>query len=72
MLPGRPISGGSVLYGQVQDAEKALALHFRMKIFFTWQQGLDIVVTLGHNLGNDLAGFVSGVGYQVFHGISGF
>jgi hypothetical protein len=24
MLPGRPISGGSVLSGQVQDAEKAL------------------------------------------------
>jgi hypothetical protein len=36
------------------------------------QQGLDIVVTLGHNLGKDLAGFVSGVGCQVFHGISGF
>jgi hypothetical protein len=35
-------------------------------------QGLDIVVTLGHNLGKDLAGFVSGVGCQVFHGISGF
>jgi hypothetical protein len=32
MLPGRPISGGSVLNGQVQDAEEALALHFRMKI----------------------------------------
>jgi hypothetical protein len=28
--------------------------------------------TLGHNLGKDLAGFVSGVGCQVFHGISGF
>jgi hypothetical protein len=34
MLPGRPISGGSVLNGQVQDAEGALALHFRMKIQF--------------------------------------
>jgi hypothetical protein len=37
MLPGRPISGGSVLNGQVQDAEEALALHFRnsrMKIQF--------------------------------------
>ena len=34
MLPGRPISGGSVLSGQVQDAEKALVLHFRMKIQF--------------------------------------
>jgi hypothetical protein len=33
---------------------------------------LDIVVILGHNLGKDLAGFVSGVGCQVFHGISGF
>jgi hypothetical protein len=32
MLPGRPISGGSVLNGQVQDAEEALALHFRKKI----------------------------------------
>jgi hypothetical protein len=31
-----------------------------------------IVVTLGHNLGKDLAGFVSGGGCQVFHGISGF
>jgi hypothetical protein len=41
-------------------------------VFFTGQQGLDIVVTLGHNLGKDLAGFVSGVGCQVFHGISGF
>jgi hypothetical protein len=29
-------------------------------------------VTLGHNLGKGLAGFVSGVGCQVFHGISGF
>jgi hypothetical protein len=28
--------------------------------------------TLGHNLGKDLAGFISGVGCQVFHGISGF
>jgi hypothetical protein len=36
------------------------------------QQGLDIVVTLGHNLDKALAGFVSGVGCQVFHGISGF
>ena len=34
MLPGRPISGGRVLNGQVQDAEEALALHFRMKIEF--------------------------------------
>jgi hypothetical protein len=34
MLPGTPISGGSVLNGQVQDAEEALALHFRMKIQF--------------------------------------
>jgi hypothetical protein len=34
MLPGRPISGGSVLNGQVHDAEEALALHFRMKIQF--------------------------------------
>jgi hypothetical protein len=34
MLPGRPINGGSVLNGQVQDAEDALALHFRMKIQF--------------------------------------
>jgi hypothetical protein len=33
---------------------------------------LEIVVTLGHNLGKGLAGFVSGVGCQVFHGISGF
>jgi hypothetical protein len=41
-------------------------------VFFTGQQDLDIVVTLGHNLGKDLAGFVSGVGCQVFHGISGF
>ena len=32
--PGRPISGGSVLNGQVQDAEEALALQFRMKIQF--------------------------------------
>jgi hypothetical protein len=31
---------------------------------------LDIVVTLGHNLGKYLAGFISGVGCQVFHGIS--
>jgi hypothetical protein len=30
---------------------------------------LDIVVTLGHNLCKDLAGFISGVGCQVFHGI---
>ena len=34
MLPGRPISGGSVLNGQVQDAEEALALHFRMNMQF--------------------------------------
>jgi hypothetical protein len=34
MLPGRLIGGGSVLNGQVQDAEEALALHFRMKIQF--------------------------------------
>jgi hypothetical protein len=34
-----------------------------------WQQGLDIVVILGHNLAKYLAGFVSGVGCQVFHGI---
>jgi hypothetical protein len=34
MLPGRPIGGGSVLNGQGQDAEEALALHFRMKIQF--------------------------------------
>jgi hypothetical protein len=32
MLPRRSISGGSVLNCQVQDAEEALALHFRMKI----------------------------------------
>jgi hypothetical protein len=31
-------------------------------VFFTGQEGLDIDVTLGHNLGKDLAGFVSGVG----------
>ena len=31
-------------------------------VFFTGQQGLDIVVTLGHKLGKYLAGFVSGVG----------
>jgi hypothetical protein len=37
-----------------------------------FQQGLDIAVTLGHNLGKDLAGFISGVDCQVFHGISGF
>jgi hypothetical protein len=34
MLSGRLISGGSVLNGKVQDAEEALALHFRMKIQF--------------------------------------
>jgi hypothetical protein len=34
MIPRRSISGGSVLNGQVQDAEEALALHFRMKIQF--------------------------------------
>jgi hypothetical protein len=34
-------------------------------VFFTGQQGLDIVVTLGHNLGKDLAGVVSGVGCLV-------
>ena len=34
MLPGRPICGGSVLNGQVQDEEEALALHLRMKIQF--------------------------------------
>jgi hypothetical protein len=34
MLPGRPIRGGSVLNGQVQGAEEALALHFRMIIQF--------------------------------------
>jgi hypothetical protein len=34
MLPGRSVSGGSVLNGQVQDAEEALTLHFRMKIQF--------------------------------------
>jgi hypothetical protein len=34
MLPRRPISGGSVLNGQVQDAEEVLALHFRKKIQF--------------------------------------
>jgi hypothetical protein len=41
-------------------------------VFFTGQQGLDIVVTLEHNLDKDLARFISGVGCQVFHGISGF
>jgi hypothetical protein len=41
-------------------------------VFLTGQQGLDIVVTLGHNLSKDLAEFVSGVGCQVFHGISDF
>jgi hypothetical protein len=35
-------------------------------VFVTGQQGLDIVVTLGHNLGKDLAGFVSGVGCQAY------
>jgi hypothetical protein len=34
MLPGRPISGGSVLSGQVHDTEDALALHSRIKIQF--------------------------------------
>jgi hypothetical protein len=38
----------------------------------TGQQGLDIVVTLEINLDKDLARFISGVGCQVFHGISGF
>jgi hypothetical protein len=41
-------------------------------VFFTEQQGLDIAVTLGHNLGKYLDGFVSGVGCQVFHGMSCF
>jgi hypothetical protein len=41
-------------------------------VFFTGQQGLDIVVTLGQSLGKDLAGFVFGIGCQVFNGISGF
>jgi hypothetical protein len=27
-------------------------------VFFTGQQGLDIVVTLGYNLGKDMAGYV--------------
>jgi hypothetical protein len=44
--------------------------------FFIFMDGTfsvaHIVVTLGHNLGKDLAGFVSGVGCHVFHGISGF
>jgi hypothetical protein len=43
-----------------------------LAVFFTGQQGLNIDVTLGHNLDKDLAGFVSGVGCQVFHEISGF
>jgi hypothetical protein len=42
------------------------------EVFFTGKQGLDIVVTLGCILGKYLAGFVSGVGCQVLHGISGF
>jgi hypothetical protein len=47
-------------------------LNGQIGVFFTGQQVLDIVVTLGHNLGKDLAGFVSGVGCQVFHGFSSF
>ena len=47
-----------------------LVSNFAFAVSFTGQQDLDIVVTLGHNLGKDLAGFVSGVGCQVFYGIS--
>jgi hypothetical protein len=36
MLPGRPISGGSVLNGQVHDAEEALALHFSLVYMYPW------------------------------------
>jgi hypothetical protein len=34
MLPGKPSSRGSMINGQVQDAEEALVLPFRMKIQF--------------------------------------
>jgi hypothetical protein len=44
MLLGRPISGGSVLSGQVQDAEEALALHFRMKIQFLGSHTITLTV----------------------------
>jgi hypothetical protein len=46
MLPGRPISDGSVLNGQVQDAEEALALHFRMKIQFLGSHTITFPVIL--------------------------
>jgi hypothetical protein len=39
---------------------RTLVLNCAFAVVFTGQQSLDIVVTLGHNLGKDLAGFVSG------------
>jgi hypothetical protein len=44
MLPVRLISGGSLLNGQVQDAEEALALHFRMKIQFLGSHTITVPV----------------------------
>ena len=46
MLPGRLIGGGSVLNGQVQDAEEALALQFRMKIQFLGSHTITLPVIL--------------------------
>ena len=46
MLPGTPISGGSVLNGQAQDAEEALALQFRMKIQFLGSHTITLPVIL--------------------------
>jgi hypothetical protein len=61
-----------VFYSPESLERLANAQTFLLGVFFTGQKGLDIVVTLGRNLGKDLVGFVSGVGCQVFHGISVF
>ena len=56
MLPGRPISGGSVINGQVRDAEEALALHFRMKIQFLGSHTITLpVIQASRNAMKDLA-----------------
>jgi hypothetical protein len=49
MLPGRPISGGSVLYGQEQDPEEALAIHFRMKIQYLGSHTITLPVIQASN-----------------------
>jgi hypothetical protein len=54
---GTPISGGSVLNGQVQDAEEALALHFTMKIQFLASHTITLPVHRHYDNSNQVASF---------------